>query len=57
MSEESSSPSKPVALKVLGTSLGMTSKAVVRFRREAEAAANGRGKAEQWIKEGKYAVK
>ena len=28
---------RKVALKVLGTSLGMTSKAVVRFRREAEA--------------------
>ena len=30
---------RKVALKVLGTSLGMTSKAVFRFRKEAEAAA------------------
>ncbi len=30
---------RKVALKVLGTSLGMTSKAVVRFRREPDRAA------------------
>ena len=31
---------RKVALKVIGTSLGMTTKAVLRFRREAEAAAS-----------------
>jgi hypothetical protein len=30
---------RKVALKVLGSSLGLTAKAVQRFRREAEAAA------------------